>query len=75
MEEKFLTAFKEAMEMENSTVSLNDKFRDYEDWSSLKELSVLAMMDSEFGVELEMKDFNKLTTVGDLLDFIKTHNR
>ena len=75
MEEKFLKAFKEAMEMENSTVSLNDRFRDYEGWSSLKELSVLAMMDSEFGVELEMKDFNKLTTVGDLLDFIKTHNR
>jgi acyl carrier protein len=75
MEEKFLNAFKEAMEIEDKEVKMDDKFRDYEGWSSLKELSVLAMMDSDFGVNLEMKDFNKLITVGDLWGFVKGNSK
>jgi acyl carrier protein len=75
MEEKFLNAFKEAMEIEDKEVKMDDKFRDYEGWSSLKELSVLAMMDSDFGVNLEMKDFNKLITVADLLGFVKGNSK
>ena len=73
MEEKFYSVLKEALEMEDQQLSMDDKFRDYEGWSSLKELSVLAMMDSEFGVELEMKDFNRLVTVGDLFGYIREH--
>jgi acyl carrier protein len=75
MEEKFLNAFKEAMEIEDKEVKMEDKFRDYEGWSSLKELSVLAMMDSDFGVNLEMKDFNKLITVADLFGFVKGNSK
>ena len=75
MEEKIITAFKEAMEIEDQNVNLSDIFRDYENWSSLKELSVLAMMDSEFGVELEMKDFNKLITVDDIFNYIQSHSK
>jgi acyl carrier protein len=72
MEEKFLNAFKEAMEIEDKEVKMDDKFRDYEGWSSLKELSVLAMLDSDFGVNIEMKDFNKLLAVGDLFNYVKS---
>jgi acyl carrier protein len=75
MEQKFIEMFKEAMELENKEIKMEDKFRDYEGWSSIKELSLLAMMDSEFCVELEMKDFNKLITVGDLYDFIKIRSK
>jgi acyl carrier protein len=75
MEEKFLNAFKEAMEIEDKEVKLGDKFRDYEGWSSLKELSVLAMMDSDFGINLEMKDFNKLITVGDLYNYLNSNSK
>jgi len=65
----------EALEMDASKIKLEDKFRDYENYSSLTELSILAMMDSEFGIELEMKDFNNLTTVNDLLDYIEKNNK
>lgn len=75
MEEKFLAMFREAMEMDGQPVSMSYKFRDLEGWSSLRELSLLAMMDSEFGVELEMKDFNKLITVGDLFEYVQEHGR
>lgn len=75
MEQKFFAVFREAMEMDGQEVIMNGKFRDFEGWSSLKELSLLAMMDSEFGVELEMKDFNELRTVGELFDYVREHGK
>ena len=68
MEQKFLEQIKEVFEKEDGSVSLEDKFRDYERWDSLTNLSLIAMLDSEFGVLIESKDFNKLSTVGDLLN-------
>lgn len=73
MKEKLISALAEALEMDASKIKTGDKFRDYENYSSLTELSVLAMLDSEFGIELEMKDFNNLKTVNDILEYIETH--
>ena len=58
--------------MKWSRIKLNLKtyFRDYETYSSLTELSVLAMLDSDFGIEIEMKDFNNYKTVGDLIKLV-----
>lgn len=70
MKEKLFTALAEALEMEKSQINETDKFRDYETYSSLSELSVIAMLDSEFGIQIEMNEYNKLKTVGDLLQFI-----
>ena len=67
MEEKFINAFKEALEMEDQDVSLNDKFRDFEEWDSLSRLSLIAMLDEEYGVQIEEGEFEKLETVGDIL--------
>jgi acyl carrier protein len=71
MEKKFLDAVKEIMDIDDKEPGFQDKFRDFENWDSLKELSMLAMMDSEFGIELEMKDFNKFITLGDIFEYIK----
>ena len=67
MKEKLINALAEALEMEPSQIKPDDKFRNYENYSSLTELSVLAMLDSEFGIEIEMSEFNKYITVSDLL--------
>ena len=71
MEKKFLDAVKEIMDIDDKEPGLQDTLRDFENWDSLKELSMLAMMDIEFGIELEMKDFNKLITLGDIFEYIK----
>lgn len=71
MEEKFTQQLKEILEMEDQEISLNDNFRDYDNWDSLANLSVIAMLDDEFGVYIETNDFRKLTTVGDLLNEVK----
>ena len=70
MKEKFINALAEALEMEITKIKEDDMFRAYENYSSLSELSVLAMLDSEFGIEIEMSEFNKYKTVGDLLQLV-----
>lgn len=70
MKEKLIYALAEALEIEPSQINPEDKFRDYESYSSLTELSVLAMLDSEFGVQIEMKEFNRYMTVEDLIKLV-----
>lgn len=71
MEEKFLEKFKEVLEIEDRDLSLDDKFREYEEWDSLAFLSVIAMIDEEYDVLIEGKDFKNLITLGDVLNAIK----
>jgi len=72
MKEKLIKALAEAIEMEAAIIKEEDKFRDYETYSSLTELSVLAMLDSDFGIQIEMKEFNNYHTVKDLVNLIES---
>jgi acyl carrier protein len=74
MKDKLIAVLAEALEMEASQIKPEDTFRDYESYSSLTELSVLAMLDSDFGVEIEMKEFNKYKTVDDLIKLASGHS-
>lgn len=56
--------------MEAAKITPEDRFRDYENYSSLTELSVLAMLDSDFGIEIEMNEFNKYKTVSELINLV-----
>ena len=71
MEEKIFDAFKEAMDNEDLVIRATDKFREYEDWDSLAYLSMIAVLDEEFGIEIENEEFEQLETVQNLLDAIK----
>lgn len=71
METKFLDLFKEVLEIEDKEISLNDEFREYDEWDSLAYLSVIAMLDDEFEIVIETEDFKKIRTVGDLLKEVK----
>lgn len=75
MKEKLFNALAESLEMDASQINENDKFRDYENYSSLTELSILAMLDSEFGIEIEMKEFNGYNTVADLLKLVTSKSQ
>ena len=71
MEEKFITLFKETLEMEDQDIALDTKFRDLENWDSLSFLSVLAMLDEEYDVVIEGNDFRQLVTIEDLINEVK----
>lgn len=47
-------------------------FRELEDWSSLVALSVLAMIDEEYDVQLKGEEMKKTTTIQQLFDLVKS---
>ena len=71
MQDQFIPAFKEALEMEDQEINMTDAFRDYEEWDSIAQLSLIAMLDEEFDLQIEEKDFEQLETVEDLLKAVK----
>lgn len=69
--QRFIENFKDAVGVEDRELALSDKFRDYPEWSSLAFLSVIAMIDDEYGVIIEGKDFRRLETLQDVLDIVE----
>lgn len=72
MEQNFLDSLKEAMDIEAHEINMTDNFRDYEEWSSLTYLSVIAMLDEEYDFQIEESDFRKLQTVADLYNAVNS---
>lgn len=48
-------------------------FRDNDEWSSLLALSVMAMVDEEYDVQLTANEMRQANTVKDLYDIIMSH--
>ena len=74
-EEKFLKLFAELLEREDSDEPLNfeDKFKNFETWNSLTALSLLSMLDDEYGVIMGGKNLREMETIQDIFDFIKAN--
>jgi len=66
MKDKFLEAFKEALELEDVNINWSDAFRDYDEWDSIARLSLIAFLDEEFDIQIEDEEFEKLKTVEEL---------
>lgn len=71
MEKNFLLKFKEVLEISDRELLLEDNFRYYEEWNSLVFLSLIAMIDEEFDVIIEGRDFKLLKTNADIVNAIK----
>jgi len=70
MKDKFIELLKEALENEDLDIKMSDNFRAYDEWDSLTLLTVIAMIDEEYGVVLEGNVFDGLKTVEDLYNEI-----
>jgi len=69
--DKFIEHFREALDAEEGKeIKPEDKFRDYDEWDSLRFLSVIAMIDSEYDIIIETDDFKKIETVSGLIEEI-----
>lgn len=65
--EKFKELLAEALEREDE-IKMEDEFRNYEEWSSIAYLSIIAFMDEEYDTQLEESEFKQLKTVQDMYD-------
>ena len=48
-------------------------FRDNDEWSSMLALSVMAMVDEEYDVQLTANEMRQAETIQDLFDIVKSH--
>ncbi len=48
------------------------KFRDLEEWSSLIGLSIILMVDEEYGITIGADDMKKAQTIEELFNIVKT---
>lgn len=60
-------------ETDFAVFSPETKFRELDEWSSLIALSVIVMLDEEYGIQIENKDFKNLDTIADIVDYIEKH--
>lgn len=65
--DEFVALFAEQFdETDPSEIKAGTCFRDLNDWSSLVALSIIAMIDEEFGISLDSEVFKKSKTVEEL---------
>lgn len=58
--------------LEVEGVKETDDLKAFPQWDSLSVLSVIAMLDSNYGVNLRAADFQTVTTAGDLWNLVQT---
>lgn len=71
MQDKFLENFKETLDIEDRDLNMSDAFREYDEWDSIANLSVIAMIDVEYEIIIENKEFKTLETLQELWDKIQ----
>lgn len=64
---KIIEVLIEALEIENKEVNLSDNFKEYPEWDSLSRLSLIALMDEAFEVQIDDETFKKIDSVEKLI--------
>ena len=67
---EFLEALAHTLELPE--VKATDELKSFAQWDSLAVLSVIAMMDANYGVNLQAADFASITTAEDLWNVIQS---
>lgn len=57
-------------ETDASVITVETKFRDLDEWSSLIALSTMSMIDDEYDVQLTAEQMRNANTVQDLIDIV-----
>lgn len=60
-------------ETEAAELSPETVFRDNDEWSSLLALSVMAMVDEEYDVQLSANEMRQANTIQELFDIVNSH--
>ena len=71
MEQKFLDLVIDTLEIEDRDIQLSDNFRDFQEWDSLANLSLVAILDDEFGIVIDTERFKQMTTLQEIFDAIQ----
>ncbi len=71
---EFINKFAEAVEIEDtSALSAETEFRTLDEWDSLAYLSVIALLDEEYDIQIENAEFKTLKTIADIINHIESN--
>lgn len=71
--EKFIELFANLFdETDINVFTPQTKFKELEEWSSLIALSVILMVDEEYGITIEGKDIENVSTIEELFNTIES---
>ena len=61
--------------LEVSSISDSDVIKDFDSWDSLTLLSLIAVVDAEFNIQINAGSFEEILTIGDLLEYISKNKK
>lgn len=65
--EDFILKIQDLFEDTNpESIKFDTKFRDLDDWNSIMGLSIIGMIDDDYGVEFNAEDMRQCQTIEDL---------
>lgn len=67
--ENFASQFEET---ESNVFTADTIFKELEEWSSLMALSIIAMIDEEYGVQVKGEDIRAAKTIADLFNVVES---
>ena len=68
---EFIEKFAEAIDIEANELTADTEFRTLDEWDSVAYISVIAMMDEEYDIQIEMAQFKQLKTLGAIAEYIE----
>jgi|688.fasta_scaffold319422_3 acyl carrier protein len=71
--EKLTSKLSEIFEVEN--IDINLKFSELEEWDSLTRLTLIAMLDSDYNLNLTDKDLIKFENIKEFCDYVINNRR
>ena len=69
----FIEKFAEAIDIETTELTTDTEFRTLDEWDSVAYISVIAMMDEEYDIQIEMPTFKTLKTIGAIAEYIENN--
>lgn len=67
-EKEKLNLLEDTLEMDEGTLQMDMALSDVEEYDSMAKLSIIVMMEDEFGVKLSGDDVKAFVTVGDIIN-------
>ena len=70
---EFIENFAEPFDdTESSEIQADTEYRELDEWTSLTALSIIAMIDEEYDVQLKADEMRKTQTIQELFDLVKS---
>ena len=70
-EKEKMNLLEETLELDEGTLTLDMNLADIDEYDSMAKLSLIVMMDDEFGKKLTDDEVKRFVTVGDIINYMK----